>query len=327
MASHRLPDEFELIARYFAPLASDSPGALALADDAGLIAPAPGCDHVVTTDALIGGVHFLPDDPADLVARKLLRVNLSDLAAMGARPAAYLLAASFPESTDADWVAAFARGLAADQREFGLSMLGGDTTATRGPPVFTATAIGEVPMGQELRRSTARAGDIVYVSGTVGDAALGLRALQGADGGTVAGNEALIDRYRLPRPRMALGLALRGVATAATDLSDGLLSDLGNVCRASGVGGRIRAEHVPLSPAVHASLVRDASLMGPILTGGDDYELLFTADRRAADAVAAAGRRSGVEVTAIGHVEAGAGVAVLDPAGRTLDASGGYRHF
>ena len=174
MALRQLPDEFELINRWFAPLAAGSRGAFGLTDDAGLIEPTAGCNHVVSIDTLIAGVHFLPNDPAALIARKLLRVNLSDLASMGARPVAYLLAVSLPNTIDVDWLNDFASGLAADQQEFGVSMLGGDTTATQGPLTLTATAIGEVPEGEELRRATARPGDVVYVSGTIGDAALGL---------------------------------------------------------------------------------------------------------------------------------------------------------
>ncbi len=179
MAQRPRPGEFELIARYFRPLAAGQPGALGLRDDAAVLAPSPGAAHVLTTDTLVGGVHFLPDDPAGLVARKLLRVNLSDLAAMAARPVGYLLALSLPAECDEAWVEAFAAGLALDQEEFGIGLLGGDTTATPGPLSATITAIGEVAEGAELRRSGARPGDAVYVSGTLGDAALGLMALGG----------------------------------------------------------------------------------------------------------------------------------------------------
>ncbi len=313
-------DEFGRIARFFAPLAAGFPGALGLTDDAALIAPGEGRDLVVTTDALVADVHFRTKDPPDLVARKALRVNLSDLAAMGAVPLCYTLATVLPDACDEAWLAGFVRGLAADQAEFGIALAGGDSVRTPGPATLSLTAMGTVERGRALRRSGAKPGDRVYVSGTVGDGALGLAVLAGrvaddADG-TLAG------RYLLPQPRLGLGRALIGRATAALDVSDGLVADLGHIAATSGVRIVVEAGRVPLSPAARSALASDPGLIQTILTGGDDYELAFTSPEALPEAIA------GVPVACIGRVEAGAGVAVLDRQGRpvTLPA-GGYQHF
>jgi thiamine-monophosphate kinase len=321
--------EFELIARYFEPLTANRPGALGLTDDAALLFSTPGNVHVLTTDTLVGGVHFLADDPPDLVARKLLRVNLSDLAAMAAKPVGYLLALSLPIDHDDEWVEAFADGLAADQTEYDIGLLGGDTTATPGPLSATITAIGEVPTGAELRRSGARVGDVVYVSGTIGDAALGLKAIAGdLPGIDPATANTLIDRYRLPRPRIALGMALRGLARAAADVSDGLVADLGHICKASAVGARIRQAAIPLSDAARAAIARVPDAASLVLTGGDDYELVFTAPPEAGPDILDAAHRAHVSVAEIGHVVAGETVALLGPDGGEIElARAGYRHF
>jgi thiamine-monophosphate kinase len=323
------PSEFELIARYFAPLAAASPGALELTDDAALAKPPAGHQHVIATDTLIEGVHFLADDPPGLIARKLLRVNLSDIAAMGAVPRYYLLAFSLAAGIGESWLAEFAAGLKADQDEFGVVLLGGDTTSTPGPMSLTLTAIGDVPDGAEIRRSTARPGDLVYVSGTLGDAALGIRVLTGEISGlTEAAAAMLADRYRLPRPRVTLGPALRGLATAMTDISDGLVADLGHICETSGVGARIAAESTPLSAEAAAAVAHDPSALQIVLTGGDDYELAFTADPASADAIDAAARAAGIQVTEIGHVTDGSGVSVIDENGDEITVKTmGYRHF
>ncbi len=329
MAKRPRLGEFELIARHFAPLASGQTGALGLLDDAALLAPPPGETLVLTADTIVGGVHFRLDDPPALVARKLLRVNLSDLAAMAARPIAYLLALSLAVDCDDDWVEAFAAGLAADQAEFGIQLLGGDTTATPGPPSATITAIGALPNGTELRRSGARPGDVVHVSGTLGDAALGLMAL---DGGLRELDEdaaaRLIERYRLPRPRIALGQALRGIATAAADVSDGLVADLGHICAASGVAARVDHARLPLDPAARLAVARHGAAASAILSGGDDYELVFTAPPEASAAVTDAAARSDVAVTEIGRIEDGGGVKVIAEDGREIALTlTGYRHF
>ncbi len=319
--------EFELIAEVFAPLARGHDLAFGLTDDAALLRPRPGRDLVLTKDALVAEVHFPADEAPGLVARKLLRVNLSDLAAMGAEPVGYLLALVLPNDLAEDWLEAFAAGLADDQEAFGLTLLGGDMVATPGPLTLSLTALGEVDEGRALRRSGAREGDLVYLSGSVGDAALGLQVLKGKLTGLgQAHREALLDRYRLPRPRLELGQALAGVASAATDVSDGLVADLEHVCRASGVAAVIEAPLLPLSPAAEAALEVNAALR-PQLLAGDDYEILATvppAGKAKAEAAAAA---SGVAFTRIGEIRAGSGADLLDGDGRVVEAGTGYRHF
>jgi len=327
----RLPDEFELIRRYFAPLAAGAPGACGLTDDVASLDLDPREQLILKTDAIVGGVHFLADDPADLVARKLLRVNLSDLAGKGARPLGYLLTCAFPRDLEEAWLAGFAAGLAADQREYGMSLLGGDTTATPGPVTLSATLLGSVPKGRLPRRGDAKVGDAVLVSGTLGDAALGLEAQrQSLDGIDAAARTYLIDRYRLPRPRLDLGRHLleTGVLRASMDISDGLIADLGHVCRASGVGAIVEWERMPLSAAAQAVIADRPELRERIVAGGDDYELLFTV---AADDLSIAreiAERGGVPLTPIGRIVAGTGVRIEDREGRVLRfQQAGYRHF
>ncbi len=309
--------EFDLIARCFAPLAGE--GALGLLDDAAVFAPPPGCELVVSTDAIVQGVHFLPDDPPETIGRKLLRVNLSDLAAMGATPLHYLMTVSAPRDTPVSWFEGFAAGLALDQAEFGISLLGGDTTSTPGPISLSATVIGHVAPGQALRRNGARAGDGLWVTGTIGDAALGLLALRGeiGDPGGV-----LADRYRLPRPR--LGLKLAGIVSAAMDVSDGLVQDAGHLARAAGLGVAIEAAVVPLSDAARA-----ADRRAPCLTGGDDYELLLAVPPDGERDLQLAGAVGGIKVTRIGRFSgACSGVRVFDEAGNVVAlASHGWSHF
>lgn len=325
---NRAPDEFEIIAELFAPLARSFPGALGLTDDAALLPPQAGCETVVTMDAMVAGVHFLPTDPADLVARKLVRVNLSDLAAKGAVPFAVLLAAAFPRGTGMEWLRLFAGGLRQDLEHYGVALIGGDTVATPGPLTLSLTALGTVAAGRAILRSGAAPGDTVWVSGRIGDGALGLKAVQGELDIAPHHVDALADSYRLPQPRVALGPSLIGIASAGMDVSDGLVQDLGHLCRASGVAAVIRATEVPLSEAARAALGADQSRLASVLTGGDDYELLFTAPARFRDAVLEAGRQSGVAVTAIGAVTAGQGVIVRDSLGRDLPFDrGGWRHF
>lgn len=326
-----LPAEFDLIARYFAPLAAGRAGAVGLTDDAAFLDIDPGTELVVTADALVAGVHFLPDDPADLVARKALRVNLSDLAAKGATPLAYFLTAAFSPQVDEVWLAAFCAGLAADQAEFGIQLMGGDTTATPGPLTLSITALGTVPRGRAARRGGARAGDAVLVSGSVGDATLGLMALRGGlPTLSAADRQYLIDRYHLPRPRSALGprLAEAGLARAAIDVSDGIVADLGHICTSSALGAEIETARLPLSAAAAAAVAAAPELMTKVLTGGDDYEILFTAPADRLPLIAALGQSIGLPLTVIGHMAAGQGVRVLGPGGMELPlAKTGYRHF
>ena len=319
--------EFERIARFFAPLAA--PGALGLRDDVALIDGPKDQQYILTTDAIVEGVHFLSDDPPAQVAQKLLRVNLSDLAAKGGVPVGYLLVTALPRTRDAAWLAAFAEGLAADQATYGIGLLGGDSTATEGPASLCVTAIGRVASGRAVLRGGARPGDHVYVSGTLGDAALGLRVLRGElrdiDGEAQA---FLADRYRLPQPRLALGQRLVGIARAMIDISDGLVADLGHVAEASGVGAVIEAVRLPLSPAARAAVGADPLRLGAALGGGDDYELLFAAASDAGPALAALAGEVGVALTMIGRIEAGSGVRVVDESGAGLAVPvAGYRHF
>ncbi len=312
-----LPAEFDLIARFFKPLAGE--GALGLLDDAAVFAPPVGRELVVSADAIVAGVHFLPDDPPETVGRKLLRVNLSDLAAMGATPLSYFLTVSVPVTTPAAWFEAFAAGLAMDQAAFGISLLGGDTTSTPGPVCLSATVIGHVAPGAALRRQGARAGDGLWVTGTIGDGALGLRALRGE---VADPNGYLAERYRLPQPRV--GLRLAGIVSAAMDVSDGLVQDCGHLCRASDVAATIEFLAVPLSGAA-----REAGLLELCLTGGDDYELLLAVPPGREAALLSECGRAGVRVTRIGSFGPGEPVvSVVDAAGETIVLQKkGWSHF
>ncbi len=302
------PSEDELIARYFAPLAG--PGGLALVDDAALLTPSPGHDLVLTVDALVAGVHFLPGDPPDAIAAKALGVNLSDLAAKGAEPVGFLLALALPDDWTEAWLAGFCGGLGAASQASGCQLLGGDTVRAAGPLTISITAIGQVPAGQMVRRTTARPGDMICVTGTIGDAALGLALLDGSDpawqGALDAADRAfLVDRYRRPRPRTALAPALRDLASAAMDVSDGLAGDAAKMLRASGVTGAIDLDRLPLSPAARAALAAAPALLDRIAGGGDDYEILFTLPPGRWDAMAREAAGLGLALTAIGEVREG----------------------
>ncbi len=314
-----LPAEFALIARHFRPLAGT--GARDLSDDVAVVAPAPGRELVLTADAMVEGVHFLPEDPPDLIARKLLRVNLSDLAAKGARPLGYLMTVSVPRQTPDDWFAGFAAGLLQDQKTFGITLLGGDTTSTPGPISLSLMAIGDVVPGEAPGRAGASAGDGIWVTGTIGDGALGLAVARGR---LADPSGFLLSRYRLPQPR--IGLRLAGIAAASMDISDGLVQDLGHLCRASGLTAEIDAGLVPLSPAARAA---GPDWLPTCLTGGDDYELLLAVPADASQALAEAARYAGLEITRIGRFRGGAPeVIVLGPDGApTQLASGGWSHF
>ena len=290
-----LPAEFALIARHFRPLAG--PGALELQDDAAVLMPPPGRDLVLTCDAMVAGVHFLPDDPPDLVGRKLLRVNLSDLAAKGATPIGYLMTVSTPRDTPDAWFAGFSAGLKQDQQQYGVTLLGGDTTSTPGPISLSLTILGHVEPGQAVHRAGARPGDGIWVTGTIGDGALGLAVARGrlAD---PTGH--LLSRYRLPQPRV--GLAIAGIASAGMDISDGLVQDLGHICRASGLAGEVEAALVPLSGPSRSA---GPAWLPACLTGGDDYELLLAVPRAHEAALQQAARAAGVAVARVGTFSLG----------------------
>ncbi|HXO68555.1 MAG TPA: thiamine-phosphate kinase [Bradyrhizobium sp.] len=299
--------EDSLIARYFRPLATD-PGAFDLADDAAILKSSAG-DLVVTTDAIVEGVHFLADDPPDTIARKALRVNLSDLAAKGAAPAGFVLTLALRAADDA-WLTAFARGLGEDAAQFGCPLLGGDTVSTPGPLMISITAFGRVPPARMVRRNGAKAGDRVVVTGTIGDAALGLDFLKGGTAGALGDDERemLIGRYRVPQPRVALTQAVRDHASAAMDVSDGLAGDLAKLCAASGVSAAIDARSIPLSGPARALLNSSAVAIESIVSGGDDYEILCTIPENRFEAFAQAASLAGVRVTAIGTIIAGPAV-------------------
>jgi thiamine-monophosphate kinase len=319
--------EFGRIREFFAPLAG--PGALDLTDDAALIDCPPGHRLVATVDQLVEGVHFLPGDPPELIARKLLRRNLSDLAAMGATPRAYLVTSALPKSRDDDWVRRFADGLGEDQRRFGVFLLGGDSTSTHGPAVFTLTAFGEVAEGAEIRRAGAKPGDRVWVSGAIGDAFLGLKVLRGGYEELAPEHRAaLAARFQLPDPRIELGEHLAGIAHALIDVSDGLLADLGHICETSGVAATVELERIPLSPAARAAVEANPARHPLLATGGDDYELLFTAAPGAGAAIATLAHNLGLPITEIGAIAAGEGVRLVDGSGKPLATkTTGWQHF
>ena len=314
-----LPAEFSLIARHFRPLAG--PGSLDLRDDAALLTPPPGRQLVLTVDAMVAGVHFFPDDPPGLVGQKLLRVNLSDLAAKGATPLGYLMTVSTPRTTPDEWFSGFAAGLARDQKTFACTLLGGDTTATPGPISLSLTIIGHVAPGMAVHRFGASAGDGIWVTGTIGDGALGLQV---ALGHLPDPTGFLLDRYRLPRPRIGLGIG--GIASAGMDVSDGLVQDLGHLCRANNLAATIEAQKVPAS---EAALQAGPQWLKTRLTGGDDYELLLAVPPARESALLEVASAAGIAVTRIGTFHSGpVAVTVSGPSGETLAFDkGGWSHF
>jgi thiamine-monophosphate kinase len=323
--------EDRLIARYFKPLAT-APGALGLTDDAAVLTPPSGCDLVLTTDGVIAGVHFMPHDPPGLIARKVLRMNLSDLAAKGAKPLGFLLTVALPEKIEETWIAAFAKGLGEDAEAYGCPLLGGDTDHTPGPLSATVAAFGTVPQGKMVRRSTAKSGDVVVVTGMIGDAALGLlkqkdNILQKRWQLSVEQSDHLKVRYLLPEPRTALAEAVLQHAAAAMDVSDGLVGDLAKLCHASGVAAEVDVSRVPLSDAAQAALAADPTLIETILTGGDDYEIVLTLAPQRFDAFRAAAQKADVEITDIGRVVAGEGAQFLRNGNALAFAHRSYSHF
>lgn len=323
MTSSKAPvsGEDALIARYFKPLATD-PGAFNLVDDAAIL-KASGEDVVVKTDAIVEGVHFLPDDPPDTVARKALRVNLSDLAAKGAAPAGFVLTLALRSADDA-WLRPFARALGEDAREFGCPLLGGDTVSTPGPVMISIAALGRIAPGRMVHRSGAKAGDRVWVTGTIGDASLGLHILKGdavgrALAGEAAAQQMLIARYRVPQPRNALAMAVRDYASAAMDVSDGLAGDFAKLCTASGVSATIDLPSVPLSSAAAGLVGRGIVTIEALVSAGDDYEILCTIPEARCAAFAERARQAGVAVAQIGTIVAGTDAPkFLDERGREL---------
>jgi thiamine-monophosphate kinase len=323
--------EDALIARYFRPLATD-PGAFNLVDDAAIL-KATGEDLVVKTDAIVEGVHFLSDDPPETIGRKALRVNLSDLASKGASLAGFVLTLALRGADDA-WLAPFARGLGEDADRFGCPLLGGDTVSTPGPLMISIAAFGRVPAGKMVHRAGAKPGDRVVVTGTIGDAMLGLNVLKGGAAATALDNDPstrdmLIGRYRLPQPRTGLAQAIRDHASAAMDLSDGLAGDLGKLCAASNVTAAVDAPSIPLSTPAASLLARGAVRIEALVSGGDDYEILCAIPENRFVAFTSAAAVAGVAVTSIGTILAGSSVPkFLDTQGREISLSRrSYSHF
>jgi thiamine-monophosphate kinase len=321
--------EFELIRRHFQRPGTAYPDAVALGvgDDCALLRPTPGCQLAVSTDMLVEGRHFFPDVAPDALGHKALAVNLSDLAAMGARPLGCTLALSLPAADDA-WLAAFARGLFALADAHACPLVGGDTT--RGPLNICITVLGEVPPHQALRRDAAQAGDDLYLSGCTGEARLALELMRGTDWAVRhAGLPALAllrERLERPTPRLGLGRALAGVAHAALDVSDGLAGDLGHILAASGVGADIDSAALPVAPCLRR--LPPAHRLDCLLNGGDDYELLFTAASGQRQAVAEAAQAAATPVQRIGRIRPGTGLRVLDTQGRPLNwHSRSFDHF
>jgi len=330
MSDASRPGEFDLIARYFAPIAG--PGGLGLVDDAALLAPPAGCDLVLTKDLLVAGVHFFPDDPPEAIARKALRVNLSDLAAKGAEPLGFLLGLGLPQGWREGWLAAFARGLGADAAAYACPLLGGDTVSSPERLVLSITALGTVPKGAMVRRTTGRPGDVLHVTGTIGAAAMGLvlrlphppewaAALPAA---TLAAARAA---YLLPDPAMPLAQALRDHARAAMDISDGLIGDAMKLAGASGTGLEIDARLVPMLPGVADAARPCPALLACCLTGGDDYQVLAAIPPDGCGAFEETARKAGRPVTRIGTLTVrGTRILGLDGETLTLDRAS-YGHF
>ena len=323
--------EERLIAKYFRPLATH-PGALGLGDDAAVLTPPPGCDLVLTTDGVISGVHFFADDPPDAIGRKVLRMNLSDLAAKGAKPVGFLMSVALPANMDENWLAAFARGVGEDAQRYGCPLLGGDTDRTPGPISVSIAAFGSVPQGKVVRRATAKPGDCVVVTGTIGDAALGVllcrdRGLADRLRLSETMRAHLRQRYLLPEPRNALAEAVQQHASAAMDVSDGLMGDLAKLCRASSVAAEVDVARVPLSDAARAALAADPALLETVLTGGDDYEIVLTLAPQKLGAFQGAARTAGVAIAQIGRVAAGEGTRFMHEGKPLNPTRPSYSHF
>ena len=322
-------DEFALVRDFFRPLARGHAAALDMQDDAALLRPPAGCQLVISADMLAEGVHFRSQDALDLVARKSLRVNLSDLAAKGAAPLGYFLCLCWPRRRPQADMQGFAAGLATDGEMFDISLLGGDLIAADNALTIAVTIIGSIADAMP-RRANGKPGDDLYVSGTLGDSALGLQLLQGKKSGIPQeARDRLQQRYLLPIPRLALGQALAPLTCAGMDISDGLLADLQHICAASGTGALVTEADLPLSPAARAMTEEDNTLRQAMLTGGDDYELLFSAKPGHRKAIADLSRQHQTPLARIGSLTAEPGIRLQDASGaiRPVAAPAGYRHF
>jgi thiamine-monophosphate kinase len=329
-----ITSEEDLIQQYLAPLAAGAPGAFGLKDDCAIIQPQPGQDLVVTTDALVSGLHFFADETPEMIAWRALAVNISDLAAKGATPLYYLMALALPEAPTDDWMMMFAGGLKDAQDRYGISLIGGDTDhRPRIPLSITITAMGLVPEGRMVRRATAKIGDRIFVSGTLGDAPLGLIIRRNRETKRFPEldkeqRQFLLDRYLRPTARVELSALLLEHASAAMDLSDGLAKDLGRLCKASGVAAQIAFAELPLSGAAARVLAGHPEFAEVPACGGDDYEILATVPPARAEAFEEAALELGVAVTDIGEIVKGGGVTLLDANGKAMVlAKTGYDHF
>jgi thiamine-monophosphate kinase len=328
----RVQGEESIIQQFLRPLAATWPGAFDLRDDCAAIEPAPGHELIIKTDPIRAGVHFFADDDPRDIAWKAVAVNVSDLAAKAARPLAYTLALSFPQAPARRWLQDFATGLAEAQAALGCVLIGGDTDRAEGPLSMAVTVFGEMPAGRMIRRATARPRDRLFVSGTLGDAALGLRLQQGgvaaAPGLNRQQQAAVRARYLRPQPRLGLRAALRLAATAAMDLSDGLAKDLGRMCRAGGVGAEVRLADIPISEAVRHATHGGAIDVRSLISSGDDYEILCAVPQPRCDDFIASARVGGIAVTEIGRVTSGGEATLCDPGGDAIDwLATGYDHF
>ncbi len=326
-----MTSEFEIIREVFSPLSDSADGAFGLTDDVALIEKGP---YVFTKDAIVAGVHFLAKDPYDLIARKLIRANLSDLAAKGAKPAGYFLACVWPAGIARDQIELFARGLKEDQERYRIALYGGDTTAHRtktGPAMFCATFFGAPPRQGPTRRNGAQIGDDLYVTGTIGDAGLGLKALLREEKFTTVDKASLATRYHLPEPRLSIGAAIAGFATAAIDVSDGLIADAGHLARASGLRANIDAVSIPRSSAAGAWVARQSNrwkALSAIASFGDDYEILFSAPPSMRRSVAVAAKAAKTDVSRIGTLTRGEGAFLIDEQGREIETkTSGFDHL
>lgn len=326
----KLASEDDLIRTYFAPLASPFAGAYGLDEDCAALTPEPGHDLVLTTDAIAEGVHFRAGDAPEDIAWKSVAVNVSDLAAKGARPVGYLLSLAFPDLPERVWLESFTAGLRIAQQQLGLVLMGGDTDRRPNAPLsITVMALGSVPRGRMVRRGTARAGDFLYVSGTLGDSAIGLRLSAGAPENLAVSDRAFLERrYLRPEPRIGLRDALLGYAQAAMDISDGLAKDLGRLCRASNLSAEVYSASLPLSDAARRAIALHPELADFPLTGGDDYEILAAVAPDQAASFEATSRSARISVTRIGVLREGSGVRILDADGKPVSMTrSGYDHF
>ena len=336
MNTYQKLSEEALIDRFFAPIAGE--GGFGMRDDAALISPTDGHDLVVTMDAVVSGVHFMPDDPPASIARKALAVNLSDLAAKGARPRGHVLSIALEDDWSEDWLAAFSQGLGHAARAFGCPLLGGDTVRANGAFWLAITAFGEVPRGTMVHRFKAKSGDVVCISGSIGDAVLGLALRSGTTAQWALGIDMrsrvyLTDRFLHPQPRIAIAEILRRKARAAMDVSDGLAGDLAKMCKASDVSAEIDLDRVPLSHAARALCVSHPPLRDKLVTGGDDYEILCAVDPDQIDGFVDDCRQAGIAMTPIGHfrprdyAQNGCSPIFRDANGQKFYEKGSYSHF